>query len=79
MKLRTLDRLKPHFDSHRIIILEEEPMIRILLTKKEKRDIVISEYGVRSKKSRIIEKKFKQAILTMIDEAINYHMENINA
>ena len=79
MKLKTIELIKPHIESHDIRFSEDVAEVVITLTMAQKRAIVFSEFGVSTKNSRIINKKFKQVILAMIDECVAAITRNPNA
>jgi len=73
MKRNTLLLLKTHLDSGNIYFSEDYPGCRFNLTNGRLCDIIQAEYGIRPKRSRIIQKKLKQLINSLLKKIIKDH------
>ena len=60
MKTKTLLLIKNHLENERMYFRSDAPIIDYHLTNGEIRDIIASEYGIRTKKSRTIKKYLKR-------------------
>jgi len=74
MKLKTLSLIEAHMKNGDISI-NEDMSISINLSMSEKRDIVLSETGVSSKKTRIVDKKLKQIFFRMVNVSVSEYLD----
>ena len=71
MKNRTLQLFHIHMTTKKIHFADNGPLCDFYLTEGQIRDIIQAEYGIRPKRSRIVQKKLKQLVHSLLRELID--------
>ena len=76
MKTNTALALAEHIKMGNIYFPEDKYNIEITLTKSQMRALIINEYGIRSKKSRIIKKHVKRLLNQLLGDVLKEFYED---